>query len=102
MNNYTKGGGRKFQDWSGLVWVGEGDGTWRVLGGGRRMRGSEIRSRGPGRREILLSVVAWALLRGRGVVGENRGLRSEADDQSLWLGKRRITLAFTNTAHTST
>ena len=91
---------------SGLVWFGlaEGEGgTWRVLGGGRRMRGSEIRSRGPGRQEILLSVVAWAFLRGGGgVVGENRGLRSEADDQSLWLGKRRITLAFTNTAHTST
>ena len=91
-----------------MVWFGlaEGGGTWRVLGGGRRMRGSEIRSRGPGRREILLSVVAWAFLRGwgvgGGVVGENRGLRSEADDQSLWLGKRRITLAFTNTAHTST
>ena len=89
-----------------MVWFGLGGGgggeTWRVLGGGRRMRGSEIRSRGPGRREILLSVVAWAFLRGRGVVGENRGLRSEADDQSLWLGKRRITLAFTDTAHTST
>ena len=42
------------------IFRGLGFGGWR--GGGRRMRGSEIRSPRPGRREILLSGVASAFL----------------------------------------
>ena len=90
----------------GLVWSGWGRGDLEGLR--RRQEDAWVRDQEPGARQARDTLVSGSLGFSEGagwdggVVGENRGLRSEADDQSLWLGKRRITLAFTNTAHTST
>ena len=57
MNNYTKGGGRKFQDWSGLVWVGGG--TWRGLR--RRQEDAWVRDQEPGARQARDTLVSGSL-----------------------------------------
>ena len=53
MNNYTKPGGRKFQDWSGLFWLRGGD----LEGLRRRQEDAWVRDQEPPARQARDTLV---------------------------------------------